>query len=123
MNTLKTFPIAFPDPAPEGSQRVPPHATPSNPRLVNIDDILDRLESAQFAVEQLRAEGFTVEDVDVRPKRPLIRLRHTRQCGNIPAFLAEIKHGADGDRHVYRARYEGCTLEWTQLGPWAYRRA
>ena len=111
MNRYPNFPAV--------QARVALRESPLSERLVAIDDILEKLETVQRVVEDLRAAGFTVRNVDLSRAKPVVEVRHTRHCQTLEgAYLKTTRHGADGDRDIYQAPYEGCLIEWTAVGRW-----
>lgn len=84
------------------------------------EQLLAKIALLRETATEMAGDGFYIEGVDLSLSKPLIRVRHTRRCADLPAHLKTIEHAPDGERHIYRAHHRGCLVEWIELGPWHY---
>lgn len=76
------------------------------------DHILDRMQQAELAVEQLVARGFTVLSVKVEDRNPLIWIQHSARCNQLDGGVHVITQGPRGREEVMAATFEGCQVQW-----------
>jgi len=76
--------------------------------------VLDNVAKAYQAALALANDGFTVLDVKVGQRNPIIEIQPCRQCRQLHGALRMIDNTGPHRCDVYAARYRGAQVEWRE---------
>lgn len=78
--------------------------------------ILNTLTDAYRAALELAEQGFTVLDVRIEGRNPIIHIQNCARCRKLRGYSAAVRSGPLGREHVMVAVVKGCQVRWVVRG-------
>lgn len=78
--------------------------------------ILNTLTDAYRASLELAEQGFTVLDVRVEGRNPIIHIQNSARCRQLHGYSAAVRSGPLGRENVMVAVVKGCQVSWIVRG-------
>jgi hypothetical protein len=78
--------------------------------------ILDTLTDAYRASLELAEQGYTVLDVRIKGRNPVIQIQHSPRCRGLRGVSAAVRLGEHGREQVMVASVKGCQVSWVVRG-------
>lgn len=76
---------------------------------IHNSQMLDRLQAAAAAAQQLSSKGFVLAGIEIGPRNPVVWVEYTEACKNLAAGICTALPGGDA---VYASAFAGVQVQW-----------
>lgn len=76
---------------------------------IHNSQMLDRLQAAITAAQQLSRKGFVLAGVEIGPRNPLVWVEYTEACKSLPAGTCVLLPGGDA---LIASAIDGVQVQW-----------
>lgn len=76
---------------------------------IHNSQMLDRLQAATQAAQQLSRKGFVLAGIEIGPRNPLVWVEYTEACKLLPAGTCMLLPGGDA---VIASAIDGVQVQW-----------